>query len=263
MGQPDGRNKWVRRMDLITGALDDALDGGFAVAALVALISGVLHGYTGFGGALMMVPLLTLLWGPVPAMASTHLIAVFATAQLYPAAARAARWRELAPILLATLAATPLGVLLVYTLDPALIRLGMGAFILAFAGLTLAGWRYRGPRGRGAGLLVGAVAGGVNGAAGVGGPPLALYFVSAPEPAAVQRANIILGVGAIIVTAIAALAAAGAYDAPLTVRAILLAPFYAAGVWLGVRLFAHAPSRYFRRIALILLMASGLAVILG
>lgn len=244
-------------MDPITGALD----GGFAIAALAALASGVLHGYTGFGGALLMVPLLTLLYGPVPAMASTHLVGILATAQLYPAAARAARWDELAPIILAILLAAPLGVLLAQILDPALLRVGIGAIILGFAGLMLAGWRYRGRRGRGAGLVVGAVAGGVNGAAGVGGPPLALYFVSSAAAAEVQRANIIVSVGAIIVVAMASLAVAGVYDFALTTRALMLAPAYALGVWAGGRLFALAPSHYYRRAALSVLIVAGLAVI--
>ncbi len=243
--------------------LAETLDAGFALAALVALISGAVHGCTGFGGALMLVPLLALLYGPVPAMATTHLVAILATAPLYPAAARAANWGELRPILIAALVATPPGVLLAVTLEPAAVRLGVGAVILAFAALMLAGWSYAGPRGRGVSAAVGALAGAVNGAAGVGGPPLALYFVSAPDPAGAQRANILLSVALLILIAIAALAVAGVYDAPLILRSLLLAPAFAAGVWAGARAFAALASRHFRRVALLLLIASALAAILG
>jgi uncharacterized membrane protein YfcA len=63
--------------------------------------SGIIYGYVGFGGALLMVPLFTLLLGPIEAIAIASVIGIFGSAQLYPGAARHARWRELLPISIA------------------------------------------------------------------------------------------------------------------------------------------------------------------
>ena len=52
------------------------------VAALIAIFSGVIHGYTGFGAALFMVPLFSLLFGPVSAIAIASIVALFGSALL-------------------------------------------------------------------------------------------------------------------------------------------------------------------------------------
>ena len=39
-----------------------------AIGAGVGLFNGMIHGYTGFGGALIIIPVLTFLYGPVEAI---------------------------------------------------------------------------------------------------------------------------------------------------------------------------------------------------
>ena len=174
-------------------------------AALIAIISGVLHGYTGFGAALFMVPLFTLLFGPMEAIILMVIIAAFGSAQLYPTAARNAQWRELVPVILAIFISTPVGIYLLFSLDAEVIRRAMGGFVLLAALILLSGWVYKGPRGVAASAVAGGLAGIINGATGVGGPPLAMYFLSAPLPPAVQRANIVIAVTAIVFIALASL----------------------------------------------------------
>ena len=71
------------------------LDTAFVFASVIALFNGLIHGYTGFGGALLMVPLLSLLYGPVDAIGMVGIAMICGSVQLYPAAARMAAWREL------------------------------------------------------------------------------------------------------------------------------------------------------------------------
>jgi uncharacterized membrane protein YfcA len=54
------------------------------MALLVAVITGVIHGYTGFGSALFMTPLFAILFGPVEAIAIACVIGICGSAQLYP-----------------------------------------------------------------------------------------------------------------------------------------------------------------------------------
>ena len=65
-----------------------------AIAAVVAAFSGIIHGYTGFGAALVMAPLLSLLFGPVEAIAVMVISALLGSVHVYPGAARLALWRE-------------------------------------------------------------------------------------------------------------------------------------------------------------------------
>jgi uncharacterized membrane protein YfcA len=45
-------------------------------------------------------------------------------------------------------------------------------------------------------------------------------------------------------------------------RGLILIPLYLLGTWSGSRLFAIAPEEYFKRVALWLLMATGVGIVL-
>ncbi|MEM9682458.1 MAG: sulfite exporter TauE/SafE family protein, partial [Pseudomonadota bacterium] len=111
-------------------------------AALIAILSGVIHGFTGFGAALFMVPLFAMLFGPVDAIAIAIIMGLFGSVQLYPGAARNAQWRETAPVILAIVISTPIGSYLLFSLGDAVIRDTIGAFVLLSALILLSGWVY-------------------------------------------------------------------------------------------------------------------------
>jgi len=238
------------------------LNAELGLAAAIAVFSGVIHGYTGFGAALLMVPLFALLLGPVEAIAVAAVIGMVGSAQLYPGAARNARWRELLPISIAIIIFTPLGVFILFNLDPELIRRAMGGFVLLAAIILMTGWVYRGPRGIFASAVVGGLAGSISGATGVGGPPLALYFLSSAHPVEVQRANIVVAVAVVIAVVLASLFFAGGFTVETLLRAVILIPAYVFGTWSGSRLFTIAPKEYFRRVVLWLLLATGAGVVI-
>jgi uncharacterized membrane protein YfcA len=237
------------------------LNADLLIAALIAVFSGVIHGYTGFGAALFMTPLFALLFGPVDAIALSVIIAIFGSAQLYPRAARNARWRELIPAGLATVVFAPLGTYLLFSLDAEVIRRSMGGFVLLAALILLSGWVYKGPRGNIASAVAGGLAGIISGATGVGGPPLAIYFLSAPVPPAVQRANIVIAIAATIAVVLISLFVAGGITGGTFLRSVVLIPPYVIGTWFGSYLFTIAPQQYFRSVALWLLMATGIGIV--
>ncbi|MCK5495479.1 MAG: hypothetical protein KAI80_03625, partial [Hyphomicrobiaceae bacterium] len=82
-----------------------------------------------------------------------------------------------------------LGIYLLFNLDPELTRRAMGGVVVLAGLILLSGWVYRGPRGVLPSTTVGAAAGVLAGAVGLGGPAIALYFLAAPQSETVQRAN--------------------------------------------------------------------------
>lgn len=237
------------------------VDTALFYALGVAVLNGLIHGYTGFGGALLMVPLLSVLYGPVEAIAMVGVAMICGSAQLYPSAARQAVWRELFPLFAGLVIFVPLGAYLLFHLDPQLVRRSMGGFILVFALILMSGWVYGGARGGLPSALVGALAGGITGASGVGGPPIALYFLASPHPAEIQRANIVISVTVMTVIVLASVAIGGGFSTNVVLRGLFLTPASLLGVWLGARLFATMPKSYFRKAALWLLIATGFAIL--
>lgn len=246
----------------MTEFLNQVPASDFALGALIVVFSGMIHGYTGFGAGLLMMPLFSLMFGPIEAIAISAFVAIFGSAQLYRGAARHARWRELMPILIALAICTPIGTYFLFHLNPELIRRVMGGFVLLFALILMSGWIYRGRRNAATSAAAGAIAGVVTGAVGVGGPPVALYFLSSPQPVEVQRANIVIAVTAMIAMAMITIAIGGGFTTETVIRGAFLTPAYIAGTWSGGRLFVLAPKEYFKKVALWLLLATGLGIIL-
>jgi hypothetical protein len=231
------------------------ISASLAWALGIALIGGVVRGVTGFGGAMVMTPALSLMLGPLHAVMSVLLLEAFAATSMLPAAARIANWRTLMPISLAACATLPFGGYLLVTADPTLLRRCIAATVIAFALLLMTGFRYAGRQRLGTSVAVGSVSGVLVGATSVGGPPVILYLLSGPEPAAVTRANLTLYIAFISVAALVMMWARGILNADSLLTALMLAiPFY-AGVWMGGHVFGRISEPVFRRWTLVFLVA--------
>ena len=239
------------------------LDVDLAIALLVAIAAGMAHGFTGFGGALVAMPLYAVLFGPVEALAILVFAGVVGSAQLTVRAMRIVRWPHVFPMMVAAIIFTPLGVISLVTIDPDLIRRAIGILVLAGALVIGFGWTYKGPRNTASGAAAGALAGYLTGSTGMGGPPLAAYMLAFPDPADVQRANIVVMTALLITVTLVGLFIAGSFHLETIVRTILLTPVYMFGAWWGGRLFHSRFQTLFRRAAIGLLVAGGIVALVA
>lgn len=122
------------------------------------------------------------------------------------------------------------------------------------------GWRYHGKPHRALTVAVGAISGLFSGIAQIGGPPVVAYWLGGATPANTARASIILFFAAGNVIAIASYWAGGLMTQEAFSLALVTAPGYGLGLWIGAKLFGQAGETTFRRVALGLI---ALAIILG
>jgi len=226
-------------------------------AVVATFGGGLMLGYTGWGGAMVSMPILTILYGPVAALVISMIGAVLLTAHLFPSSARLADWRRMVPILIAMAVAVPIGNLLLFALEPDFIRRVIGWIIVSASVLVLAGWRYRGPQGIGPGAATGAISGLINGFIGLGGPPLVIYMLALNQSAAVQRANILvfMAITSILILGVTFLGGGVTLEAGML--GALTAPFQWAGGWLGAGLFIKLPTEVFKKFSLVALIMLG------
>ncbi len=234
-----------------------------ALAIGIALTAGLVRGLTGFGGAMVMTPPLALLFGPQQAVPVVLLLEAFAGASMLPDASRRASWSVLTPIGLAACAAVPIGGWVLAHADQLWLRRGIAATVVVFALLLLRGVRHRGGHGVGPSVALGTFSGTLLGATGMGGPPVILYLLSGPDPVAVTRANMTLYVVLISAAGLVMLVSRGLLGLPGAAQALLLAPGFALGVWVGGRWFQHTSDERFRRITLWLLMVLSALIVLA
>jgi hypothetical protein len=226
------------------------------VAAAV-FCGGLMRGFVGFGGAMVMVPSIALGYDVITAVPVAALAGVPSMVQLLPTAVRHSERSLVLPIVLAVMLFAPLGTVALVALDPSVLKLLMGALVLAMTGLLAAGWQI----GQSVPLLVlfgaGATGGLVQGVAGIGGPPVVAVALSRAGSATQQRANVIGVMTGVSASALAPLWYFGLITLDVLALALLFMPCYSAGTWIGTMRFVSGGHRWFRPAALGLLALIG------
>ncbi len=246
----------------LSEALPAVLDYRLALAALAAMASALIRGYAGFGVAMMMVPSLSMLYGPIEAIAITIMVGFVGQSQLLPPALGKAHWPELGPLLIAVILSAPLGTMILFAVDPQIVRRVIGILVLG-ASITLAtGWSYKGPRGTLQGVITGLLCGSITGATGLGAPIAAVYFLASSHAVAVQRANIIITMCTLIMVILIPFAWSGNIDQLSIARSIGLFPIAIFGTWLGNRLFRITGDGHYKHYAIGLLILTGFATVI-
>ncbi|HEY8614438.1 MAG TPA: sulfite exporter TauE/SafE family protein [Roseomonas sp.] len=233
-----------------------------ALAATIATaaLAGLARGFSGFGAALIFIPLASAVLGPRVAAPLLMLVDNLTAFPLVPAAWRGAARGEVASLTTGALIGAPAGAWLLLHLDPVALRWGMCALAIAMLALLASGWRYHGRPALPLSLAVGASSGLFSGAAQMGGPPVVAYWLGGAIPATRVRANIVLFFAASGLISAATYMLGGLLTLEVLVLTALVAPAYGFGLWCGNRLFGVATDATFRRICFLLI---ALAALLG
>lgn len=236
------------------------IDATTLAVMLVALLAGLARGFSGFGAALIFIPLASALLGPRVAAPLLLVVDNILAAPLIPAAWRVASRKEVATLAAGALAGAPAGAWLLLHADPVALRWGMSALALAMLALLVSGWRYHGRPSLGASIGVGVASGFCSGAAQMGGPPVVAYWLGGAIPAQRVRANIVLFFAVSGAISAVVYLLGGLLDREVLRLALLVGPAYGAGLWVGSRLFGLASERLFRATCFLLI---ALAAMLG
>jgi len=199
---------------------------------------------------------------PVAVVPVSFLLEFVVSIHLLPSIRHQAHWASLRWIWLGAVAGVPVGLLAIVSLPADMTRAAVAVTVIVAALLLWRGKVLKAELSWPGTTSVGFVAGLLTGGVGLPGPPVFLYYLSAPLAHAVGRASII---GYLLVIAPAACLFAaynGMLDRDAAVRALLLTPVVLAGSWLGAHTFRRADAEQARRWTLLLLMAIGIALLL-
>lgn len=230
----------------------------WALVAFATLAGGALRGLTGFGSALLMAPLLSLV---LPARETLCLVTLLNALPMGRAATAAASRlvdREvMLPMTLAAFAGVPCGIALVHVLPARLFGMVIGGAVMLSACALMAGRSLPGGRSRPLSLGVGALSGVLTGLGGVGGPPAILYLLGVEADNHRARANFIVFFAWLYPVALAAILALGMLSWAEALAWLALAPLFLLGGVAGGRLYALIGRVHFRPFVLALLLLAG------
>src|SRR5881394_2868495 len=226
---------------------DISLNVAIAICA-IAFVSGTARGFSGFGSALIFMPLASSIAAPRLVAALLLIIDLVAAAPLVPNAWKQADRKATAIMVFGALIGVPIGTYFLSRLEPVTTRWIISAFVFALLLLLLSGWRYRGKDHSAISVGIGGSSGFCSGLAQTGGPPIVGYWLGRPLAASVARANILLFFGASDFFSVVSYALTGLITFDAIRFSLLVGPIYAIGVLLGAQLFGRASETLFRAV---------------
>lgn len=221
--------------------------------ALTAAVAGLARGFSGFGAALIFVPIASALVGPkiaAPLLLITD--GIVAAPMVWSNWQRADR-REVSFMAIGCLIGIPLGTLILSQLDAFTLRWGIVGMVSVLLLLLLSGWRYRGPQGPLVSAAVGAMSGLCSGLAQIGGPPVVAYWLGLNREPITMRASTILFFAFGSVLGAISYGYSGLISPQILILALLLLPGYAVAMVMGSRMFGLAAPETYRKICFLLI----------
>ena len=248
--------------------MPDILTEALATPGLLWLIvtiaaAGLVRGFSGFGTALIFVPVANIFIDPKQVIVVIALTGIASNAVILPRAWRQGSRAEVGLLVAAALLMVPLGLRALDYLDQITIRWIITAVAGGMLAARILGWRYSRPVEGLALLGIGAAAGLIGGMTGLTGPVVVLFYLAGQAVAQSVRANTILFLAALDVVLIANLTWQGAVTAELLVLALILSIPYATTTLLGQRMFHPDYEKFYRSVAygvIALAVISGLPI---
>jgi len=236
----------------------DISPGGVVVLVVTALIAGCARGFSGFGGALIFVPVASSVVGPKLAVPLLLIVDIVLTPGLVPKAWRNADRPEVGVMAVGAALGIPIGTYLLTHVDGTAIRWAIVGIVVALLTMLMSGWRYHGRPHAGLPGAIGLTSGLFSGAAQVGGPPVVAYWLGGALAPQTVRANIVLYFAISSVLSITSYLIAGLITWETVQLSLIIGPTFALGLFSGARLFTRTNETVFRRICYSLIAAAAI-----
>jgi uncharacterized membrane protein YfcA len=250
---------------LIAFAWEQTMDGTLiALFLIAAFLGGFTSGLTGFAAGLVV----SGIW--------LHIITPLQTAVLIAAygvvnqgygiwkVRRALKWRRVLPFVIGGAVGVPLGAYLLTYTNPAYLRIGVGALLVAYATYNLARPTFSPVASNAtADLGIGVLNGLLGGLTGLGGVIGTIWVQLGGGPKDAQRAIFqpVLFI-TMTMTTLTFAASGHLFNVDILKLFLLGLPVLLLGLWVGVTLYGKLDDAAFRKVILVLLLVSGLSLVL-
>lgn len=243
--------------------MSEALASAFATDGLWflgvgAFLAGIVRGFTGFGTAMVYLPVAAQVLTPFEAL--TTLLVKDLTGPLIhvPRAFRDGHPADVVRLGLGALIGLPFGVWVLAQVPPEVFRWAVSLVALTMLVLLIGGVRYRGRITPPLVFVTGAAGGFLAGSVGLPGPPIILLYMASTLPITAIRANNML----YLILADILLLAVLWWNGYLVVTALMLGVLmilpYTLGNWVGAHLFRPEAERFYRWAAYLIIAGSAL-----
>jgi uncharacterized membrane protein YfcA len=226
-----------------------------AASSAAIFLAAIVRGFSGFGFSLLSITAISLIMPAKEIVPSIFMLEVAASINLIPSIWKEIDWRGIGFLLLGYIVGLPLGVYALANFPAPPMQIALGLFVIVTGIMMLRGFRLEKTPGGAATTATGAASGLLNGAFGIGGPPVVLFYFSTPAAAAVGRASVIAFFFSTDLLGIAELARNSLVTTQSFAQFLAWIPALLIGIALGAKGFRHMDQAKFRRAVLIILVA--------
>lgn len=231
---------------------------GLGWLMLAVCVAGLVRGFSGFGSALIIMPVASSVLSPVSAIVFLTVTELFGPLPNLPGAWRTANRPDVMRLAGGALLAIPVGVYSLSRVSPEFFGWAVSIVVLILLVPLIAGWRYRGRLTPRMVTATGALGGFLSGSTGLPGPPVIILYMASALPVSVIRANFLLYLFMIDVMMMGVVAAFGLLElAPIVVGLVLTVPYMLANA-VGAKLFRPESEHLFRATAYVIIAASAI-----
>ena len=231
------------------------------VTSLVLMGAAFVIGAIGFGFGLTTSPVLLLILDPQTVVIVINAVAIIAFSLVLVETREHLRNRELAPMGIAAVLGTPIGVFALSTLDPTVLRISIGVLVLILTTMVVFNAEWRVPYPRISGPILGLISSAFTTGLAIGGPILVLFFLGRGMDRQGVRASMAFFFTIMYVAAAIGYAIQGLFTTERLILIAAAAPVVAIGYWIAVKLTGHMNERVFRTAVVGVIVVSSLVVI--
>jgi uncharacterized membrane protein YfcA len=232
---------------------------GLSILVLAVCIAGVVRGFSGFGTAMVFVPLAALVAEPIHTVIMMMTFDILGPVFLMPRAWRDGEPKDVGLLGLGAIIGLPFGVYILTQIDPIVFRWMVSILSISLLVLLVSGWRYRNPLGALMTSVVGMISGFMCGVAALPGPPVILSYMSSPRAPQVVRGNTMMYLFVVDMLTLLVFAIKGLLLLlPLVIGLLLSIPYGIAGL-IGQKIFNPEKEHIYRRVAYAMIAFSAVA----
>ena len=229
----------------------------------IVLLGSLTQGVTGFGFALVAVPILVHFADPKSVVVVVLILSAILNFMILLQARRHVILSDAGPIVLGTVLGVPFGTYLLLAISSEELKLLVAVLILIFAVPMLLGYSRTFRHVRTASVAVGLVSGALQSSTSMGGPPVVLFMAAQEVEKRNFRGTLVLRSVAASTLSVLALVPSGLVTSDVLIQVLYLAPTMIIGFVAGSRLLGLVPDAAFRKLVLILIAATAVSTLVS
>lgn len=231
---------------------------GLIWICLAGFVAGLVRGFSGFGTAMVFLPVAAQFLGPVNAILCLMAMDVIGPLPNLPGAWRDSKRNELYKLLIATLVVLPFATILLTSMSPEFFRYTVSTVALTLLLLLMLGVRYRGEFRSWMLYGAGGLGGFLGGISGVPGPPVIMIYMASENRPSVIRANNMLYLFGFDLLMVFVFLVRGLLTIPPLIIGLVAAVPYLLGNIVGKKIFNPEKEKIYRTVAYLIIAISAI-----